>query len=153
MQQNDIKFLTNFQVEKKVPNFCIDLDTTAAIPFHQQKSINNKFPNIVKSCGSLYGMQLDPTFECTAQVAWMSESMKVGNHFNEFWWLIRKCHYLLHYLMNHCIHMVFSHYISNVINEYTIHFDNYYCKNVEFGHRKEVCFWLRPNLWPTTVRQ
>ena len=84
MQQNDIKFLTNFQVEKKVPNFCIDLDTTAAIPFHQQKSINNKFPNIVKSCGSLYGMQLDPTFECTAQAAWMSESMKVGNHFTEF---------------------------------------------------------------------
>ena len=38
MQQNDIKFLTNFQVEKKVPNFCIDLDTTAAISFHQQKS-------------------------------------------------------------------------------------------------------------------
>ena len=85
MQQNVIKFLTNFQVEKKVPNFCIDLDTTAAIPFHQQKSINNKFPNIVESCGSLYGMQLDPTFECTAQVAWMSESMKVGNHFNKIW--------------------------------------------------------------------
>ena len=85
MQQNVIKFLTNFQDEKKVPNFCIDLDTTAAIPFHQQKSINNKFPNIVKSCGSLYGMQLDPTFECTAQAAWMSESMKVGNHFNKIW--------------------------------------------------------------------
>ena len=97
-------------------------------------------------------MQLDPTFECTAQAAWMSESMKVGNHFTEFWWLIRKCHYLSHYSMNRCIHMVFSHYISNVINEYTIHFDNYYCKNVEFGHRKEVCFWLRPNLWPTTVQ-
>ena len=85
MQQNVIKFLTNFQVEKKVPNFCIDLDTTAATPFQQQKSTNSKFPKIVKSCGSLYGMQLDPTFECTAQAAWMSESMKVGNHFNEIW--------------------------------------------------------------------
>ena len=92
-----------------------------------------------------------PHVACTAQAADAFQSMKVGNYINEFWWLIRKCHYLSHYIMNHCIHMVFENYISNVINAYIDTLNVYYRKNGEIRPQNYVNFWRRSNLWLFTV--
>ena len=81
----------------------------------------------------------------------VSESMKLGNYINEFWWLIKVCHYLLKYAMKCCMHVFFINSIYNVIDEYFIHFDDYYRKTDEIGPQSRVNFSRRPNLWVTAV--
>ena len=165
-------------VEKKVPNIFTDWNTNVVINVDydaiRQRRIRRRWKRhfcirhrwirhllirqrrkrhhqIVEFDNVIWKLQKSPHVACTAQAADVFQSTKVGNYINEFWWLIKKCHYLLHYIVNQCIHMVFENYISTVINDYFIHFDFYYCKNSKLGYRKEVYFWLRSNLWLFTV--
>ena len=60
---------------------------------------------------------LQAQLACTAQAADTFQSMKVGIQFNEFWWLIKMCHYLRDYVMKWCMHIAYGfwklHFHSN----------------------------------------
>ena len=95
MQQKIVKFIENYRVEKKVPNFFLDWAFVVSLELPQKECFYNKIPQVFVNFDNISAafqkwsdMHHHQALACTAQVAYMAHSMILEIHLIRFWHLV-----------------------------------------------------------------